>query len=43
MHDHKGTLIVFWHSTPTEQDKSFFVHAWMSRMGDGTPNVEHEA
>lgn len=43
MHDHKGTLIVFWHSTPTDQDKAFFVQAWMSKMGDGTPNVEHEA
>lgn len=43
LHDHKGTLIVFWHQAPTEQDKDFFARAWQSRMGDGTANVEHEA
>lgn len=43
LHDHKGTLIVFWHHAPTERDKGFFARAWQSRMGDGTANVEHEA
>jgi hypothetical protein len=42
MHDHKGTLIVFWHDTPTEEEKAFFVKAWSSKMGDGSTNVEHE-
>ena len=42
MHDHKGTLIVFWHDAPTEQEKEFFVKAWASKMGDGSTNVEHE-
>jgi hypothetical protein len=42
MHDHKGTLIVFWHDTPTEEEKAFFGRAWASKMGDGSSNVEHE-
>ena len=42
MHDHKGTLIVFWHDTPTEDEKAFFSKAWASKMGDGSSNVEHE-
>ena len=42
LHDHKGTLIVFWYAAPSEQEKSFFVRAWQSRMGDGTASVEHE-
>jgi len=42
MHDHKGTLIVFWHDTPTEDEKAFFSRAWASKMGDGSSNVEHE-
>jgi hypothetical protein len=42
MHDHKGTLIVFWHDTPTEDEKALFTKAWASKMGDGSTNVEHE-
>ncbi len=42
LHDHKGTLIVFWHDAPTEQEKAFFTTAWASKVGDGTDNVEHE-
>ncbi len=42
LHDHKGTLIVFWHDTPAEDEKAFFAKAWASKMGDGTTNVEHE-
>ncbi|HEY5801193.1 MAG TPA: hypothetical protein VIT92_13290 [Burkholderiaceae bacterium] len=42
IHDHKGTLIVFWNEAPTEQEKSFFVAAWASKIGDGSTNVEHE-
>jgi hypothetical protein len=42
IHDHKGTLIVFWNDTPTDAEKDFFVQAWASRIGDGSTNVEHE-
>ncbi|WP_432383276.1 hypothetical protein [Duganella sp. P38] len=42
LHDHKGTLIVFWHDTPTEDEKAFFTQAWASKVGDGSSNVEHE-
>ncbi|MGZ3181460.1 MAG: hypothetical protein ACXU8N_03380 [Telluria sp.] len=42
LHDHKGTLIVFWHVPPTEEEKEIFVRAWASKMGDGSTNVEHE-
>lgn len=42
IHDHKGTLIVFWNEAPTEAEKEFFVKAWMSKIGDGSANVEHE-
>jgi hypothetical protein len=42
LHDHKGTLIVFWHDMPTEEEKALFAQGWASRMGDGTTNVEHE-
>jgi len=42
LHDHKGTLIVFWHDTPTEEEKELFAKAWASKMGDGSSNVEHE-
>ncbi|CDG83844.1 hypothetical protein [Janthinobacterium agaricidamnosum] len=42
IHDHKGTLIVFWHEAPTEDEKNFFVLAWASKIGDGSLNVEHE-
>ena len=42
MHYHKGTLIVFWHDTPAEDEKALFTQAWASKMGDGSTNVEHE-
>ncbi|MDB5950208.1 MAG: hypothetical protein JWR65_2063 [Massilia sp.] len=42
LHDHKGTLIVFWGDVPSEVEKSYFADAWASKIGDGTSNVEHE-
>ncbi|MES2151195.1 MAG: hypothetical protein V4508_15550 [Pseudomonadota bacterium] len=43
IHDHKGTLIVFWNDAPTEADKDCFLQAWANKIiGDGSDNVEHE-
>lgn len=42
IHDHKGTLIVFWNAVPGEAEKDYFVQAWASKIGDGSTNVEHE-
>jgi hypothetical protein len=42
IHDHKGTLIVFWSGAPSDAEKQYFVHAWASKIGDGSSNVEHE-
>jgi hypothetical protein len=42
IHDHKGTLIVFWNDAPSEREKEYFVQAWSSKIGDGSRNVEHE-
>ncbi len=42
LHDHKGTLIVFWNDAPTDDERAFFVRAWASKIGDGSSNVEHE-
>ena len=42
LHDHKGTLIVFWNDTPSEAERNYFVKAWASKIGDGSSNVEHE-
>jgi hypothetical protein len=42
IHDHKGTLIVFWSDAPSDAEKQYFVHAWASKIGDGSRNVEHE-
>lgn len=42
LHDHKGTLIVFWTDAPSELEREFFVRAWASNIGDGSVNVEHE-
>ncbi len=42
IHDHKGTLIVFWNDAPSDAEKEYFVHAWASKIGDGSRNVEHE-
>lgn len=42
LHDHKGTLIVFWHEPPLDAERDYFLRAWASKVGDGTLNVEHE-
>jgi hypothetical protein len=42
LHDHKGTLIVFWHEPPAEAEKQYWAQAWASKVGDGTTAVEHE-
>ena len=42
LHDHKGTLIVFWNEVPDELERGYFARAWASKVGDGTTNVEHE-
>jgi hypothetical protein len=42
LHDHKGTLIVFWNDMPTEDERDYFVRAWASKIGDGSTHVEHE-
>lgn len=42
IHDHKGTLIVFWHEPPSEVERDYFTRAWASSAGAGTSNVEHE-
>jgi hypothetical protein len=42
IHDHKGTLIVFWNDAPSAAEKDYFVQAWASKIGDGSRNVEHE-
>jgi len=42
LHDHKGTLIVFWNDAPSDAERDFFKRAWASKMGDGSGNVEHE-
>ena len=42
LHDHKGSLVVTWFEQPTDAQKSFFVNAWKSKVGDETTHVEHE-
>ena len=42
LHDHKGTLIVFWSAAPSEDEKAYFAAAWASKIGDGSGLVEHE-
>lgn len=42
LHDHEGTLIVFWHAAPAPDERDCFTRAWAGKVGDGTPNVEHE-
>lgn len=42
IHDHKGILMVIWFSEPSEQEKSYFLKAWMSKVGDLSNRVEHE-
>jgi hypothetical protein len=42
IHDHKGTLIVFWNEAPADAEKAYFLQAWASKIGDGSDHVEHE-
>lgn len=42
LHDHKGTLIIFWNDAPQDEEKLYFTRAWASKIGDGSSNVEHE-
>jgi hypothetical protein len=42
VHDHKGTLLVFWHAPPTPAERDYWQRAWASRVGDGTDDVVHE-
>jgi hypothetical protein len=42
LHDHKGTLIVFWFEPPSETEKAYFAAAWASKVGDSSGHVEHE-
>ena len=42
LHDHKGTLIVFWFAAPSDVEKSYFSAAWASTIGDSSGHVEHE-
>jgi hypothetical protein len=42
LHDHKGNLIVVWWAEPTEAEKSYFLKAWQSKVGDESSHVEHE-
>lgn len=42
LHDHKGTLIVFWNLAPDDAERDYFTRAWASKIGDGSANVEHE-
>ena len=42
LHDHKGTLVVSWHTAPTTDEKMYFVRAWQSLVGDQSDNVSHK-
>ncbi len=42
IHDHKGTLIVFWNDAPNDDERGYFLLAWASKIGDGSSDVEHE-
>lgn len=42
LHDHKGTLIVYWKQIPSQREKSFFAQAWQSQVGDMSDNVSHQ-
>ena len=42
IHDHKGTLIVFWQAPPSDAEQAYWTRAWTSRVGDGTLDVVHE-
>lgn len=42
LNDNKGMLFVSWSLQPTDQEKSFCVHAWQSHIGDESANVVHQ-
>jgi hypothetical protein len=42
IHDHKGNLIIVWGAKPTNEEKSYFLRAWKSKVGDETSHVEHQ-
>lgn len=42
LHDHKGTLTVFWIMKPSLGEEEFFKEAWCSIIGDGCDNILHE-
>ncbi len=42
LHDHKGTMTVFWKDQPTDEEEKMFSKACMSSIGDGADNVEHQ-
>lgn len=42
LRDHKGTLTVKWKTEPTDGEKEILLKSWMSIVGDGSNNVEHE-
>jgi hypothetical protein len=39
--DHKGTLFVFWHELPTDEEKAVLKKAWDSEVESGDM-IEHE-
>ena len=41
LHDHKGTLMVIWHAQPTGRERTYFLRAWQSLIGDESSQVEH--
>jgi hypothetical protein len=42
VHDHKDTLIVFWHAPPNEAEQAYWARARASKIGGGTVSVVHE-
>lgn len=42
IHDHKGTLIVFWREAPSDTQIAYWARAWSSKVGDGSTAVVHE-
>lgn len=41
IHDHKGSLFVYWHELPTDAEKDVLKNAWNSECEDGE-FIEHE-
>lgn len=42
LHDDKGTLYVSWRAQPTAEERTFFVRAWQSQIGDQSINIVHQ-